>query len=836
MPFEPIDLIQEEQHDSAVQLASTPPGRWLPVISSSCTFSGHVFDEVMLNLVRNPNFNTSWVFRADILFASGVEVQDEDAGRPHDAPAETKSHDSINGYQDVDSHGVDVGDHCRPRRMQIEGFKIVRTLVRKMISRNPQRDQALLQTCLFYVDDGTTSDGGTAKDSLATRRVVVYVPHVARPEEIPYYHPKVEAIAFMHTQSYISIHYALFNSAAEVDTRQRRTALQLLQTLHKHGHGTAAGYIKRVHHDVLMPQARYQDTYTRLKAVHAKRLLDSWVETTDPGKHVFEDLGIAAFLIERWHDMYGQIKQTERGLANGTGAGVDHRYPCQGTAPKPAPFFPGFVDIGCGNGVLVEILNREGWNGWGFDARRRKTWATLSVDAVGKLKELILLPAPLVSSDIEKRNVDEPPGEEVETGASRPVPFHHGLFPPGTFLVSNHADQLTGWTPILAALADYAPFIIIPCCSCDLSGARFRAPAPSHTPPHSTAQARSAARHAPNGVSKDTPGTVTSDRTESACTRPPAAPAAPAPASFFSPEPPSRTQAESGVISKPVSQSTYAGLVAWTVRIAERLGYVVEREVLRIPSTRNIALLGRHPRQGMTTTTTTTTTTTGRASASVGAAVSVEAGPDGGTVGVAERNGEGDNPGIAVTGKGNHASSVVSDDNDDLSRTIDDILSSLGIGPGGSTALDLAAANTAAANTPAAAASAAASASASVSASGGGGRGSSDGIPNVTTSAAPAPSTTEFSTGITSCETVSSLRGTPSTGTATPDTTNTTATTSNTPVTPPTTAPTSPPTTVPTTTPTTATEIIRQTIAASWLQRALALRANAGDKHSGGGH
>lgn len=792
MLFEPIDLIHEEQHDSAVRLASTPPGRWLPVISSSCTFPGHVFDQVMLNLVRNPNLNTSWVFRADILFDSGTDLQDEAAGRPDDAPAETQGHDHINGSHGVDPQGTEVGDHCRPRRMQIEGFKIVRTLARKMISRNPQRDQALLQTCLFYVGDGATSDGKTAEKSLGTRRLVVYVPHAARPEEIPYYHPKVEAIAFMHTGSYISLHYALFNSAADVDTRQKRTALQLLQTLHKHGHGTAAGYVKRVHHDVLMPQARYQDTYTRLKAAHAKRLLGSWVETTDPGKHVFEDLGIAAFLIERWKDMYGQSKQTERGLANGNSPGIGHSSACQETAPKSVPSFPGFVDIGCGNGVLVEILNREGWDGWGFDARRRKTWATLSVDAMDKLKELILLPAPLVSSDIENDNVEESPGEQVETGASRPVPLHRGVFPSGTFLVSNHADQLTGWTPILAALADYAPFIIIPCCSCDLSGARFRAPAPTHTSPPSTAHAGSPAPHAPNGVLRDPPGIARPDHTGSTCARPPAA------ASFFSPEPPSRTQAESGVIGKPVSQSTYAGLVAWTARIAERLGYVVEREVLRIPSTRNIALLGRHPRQGRMS----------RAS------TSVDAEPDRGTAGLAGQNVDGDKAGIKVTGNGHHAPSAVPYDADDLSRTIDDIISSLGLGPGSSTMLNLAAANTAAA-----AAAAAATAG-----------GSSGGIPNVTASAAPGPGTTKFSKGITPCETISTLPSTPlptdptTPGTTATTTASTTATTINTTATAPTTAPTA------------ATEIVRQTIAAAWLQRALALRANAGDKNSRGGH
>ena len=83
-----------------------------------------------------------------------------------------------------------------------------------------------------------------------------------------------------------------------------REALKLLQTVHKHGQGQLAGYEKRVHLDQIIPQKRYQDTYARLKAKYGRKLSEAWVEVTDPGKHVFEDLGIAAFLLELWEDMY----------------------------------------------------------------------------------------------------------------------------------------------------------------------------------------------------------------------------------------------------------------------------------------------------------------------------------------------------------------------------------------------------------------------------------------------------------------------------------------------------------------------------------------------------
>lgn len=59
-------------------------------------------------------------------------------------------------------------------------------------------------------------------------------------------------------------------------------------------------------------------------------MLDSWAETTDPQKHLWEDCAIAAWLICVWRGMYGE--------------GED------GRVAKGPP--GGFVDVGCGNGLL----------------------------------------------------------------------------------------------------------------------------------------------------------------------------------------------------------------------------------------------------------------------------------------------------------------------------------------------------------------------------------------------------------------------------------------------------------------------------------------------------
>jgi tRNASer (uridine44-2'-O)-methyltransferase len=252
-------------------------------------------------------------------------------------------------------------------------------------------------------------------------------------------------------------------------------------------HGEDADYVKKGVHDVILPQATFQNRYALLKTKYARSLIDSWAEQTDPQKHVFEDLGIAAFLIELWADMY-------RGVV-----------------------FPGFVDIGCGNGLLVYILNKEGYAGWGFDARSRTSWKNYQADQPsapnGKALEQRLLVPYMIPNETCSPNAETIPSAST----------HDGRFPPGTFIISNHADELTPWTPILAA-GSGCPFIMIPCCSHDLSGAKYRAPPP-----------------------KD----------------------------------------------KSKGISTYASLVEWVSGIAADCGFLVETEMLRIPSTRNTGLLGR---------------------------------------------------------------------------------------------------------------------------------------------------------------------------------------------------------------------------------------------------
>ena len=543
--FEPADLTLEANQS----LHSLLDTAWLPILQHSCGFSPQIFEEVSINLIRNPNINSNLLFRADILYDS-LEIE------PEDVPLAEKSR--LQGL--LQEFGIPNDD--------FNGFEVERTMIRLMIPRNPTLDKAIAQTCQIL--RAVRADG-------LEQTLVAYTPHASIVDELPWYHPRVQSLAYLHSwpplpspsheglngkeSSYnrgsVVLYYRLFPSEPlPLSQRLLRTGHHLLSTLYRHGQGSLAGYTKRVHHDQLISQQRVQDTYTRLKQQHAKRLCDNWVENTEPRKHVFEDLGIAAFLIELWEDMYGDEAR-----------------------------FPGFVDIGCGNGVLTDVLLREGYNGWGFDARRRKTWATFEPDIQTHLKPLILIPQPLFEIHSHSKHANggilSPALSSdllsASKGADGEPLWHNGIFPTGTFIISNHADELTPWTPLLASVSS-SPFLAIPCCSHNLSGLRFRAPstfnnysadalAPSYFAPHITKS-----KHVPITIV----GTAIDDQ-----------------------QPLTGDLKSLSIKARAKQPSAYSTLCDWVSHLASEVGYEVEREMLRIPSTRNVGIVGRNTKPGL---------------------------------------------------------------------------------------------------------------------------------------------------------------------------------------------------------------------------------------------
>ncbi|KAI9708224.1 MAG: tRNA(Ser) Um(44) 2'-O-methyltransferase [Bogoriella megaspora] len=606
-------------HSFSPSIPSHPPclsDPWTPLLQTPISFSSTIFTEIMLNLLKNPNITSSHLFRADIFYDS---EKDETAGwsksleegfksdrtRWMKSELRPKSLEGLSEFQGLQNLGsLKSRDQNDDLAAGWEDWQWRRTWVRELIPRKPDVDSKLAQTCHLF-SAYPLQRQGEGHDKEKERTLMIYIPHVSRPDDIPFYHPSVQALAFLHTwdappstldqpnlaqppgSGTLSLHHIPFptpnpSPTSSIPTRLHRTALNLLSIIHRHGHGRLTGYTKRVHHDIIIPQKEFQDEYTRLKQEYAQTLCSNWREVTDPRKHVFEDLGIAAWLICLWRGMYEGKGEDEDG---GEKEGGRKR-------------FPGFVDIGCGNGVLVNILVREGWSGWGFDARRRKSWEGFEEVVRGKLEERVLVPGVLLEALRERGgnglvkwngNVEGAlKGLESELeglklvnegegcGATKNIAeidsnkFHDGVFPEGTFIVSNHADELTAWTPLLARLSQ-SPFIAIPCCSHNLAGTRFRAPV--------TLKNRNASLSTSNTGENGNNGRRIGDNA-------------------INDGDYGDAQPKTGSLKKkPGKQpSAYASLCAYVMALTEAMGYEGETEMLRIPSTRNTAIVGRKGR------------------------------------------------------------------------------------------------------------------------------------------------------------------------------------------------------------------------------------------------
>ncbi|XP_058638938.1 probable tRNA (uracil-O(2)-)-methyltransferase isoform X2 [Onychostoma macrolepis] len=137
----------------------------------------------------------------------------------------------------------------------------------------------------------------------------------------------------------------------------------------------------------LIPVEKYGILYQQLKEKY-KELVKVWPEVTDPEKFVFEDVAIATYLLILWGEERAE----------------------NGTTTKQS-----FVDLGCGNGLLVHILNNE--------------------------------------------------GEKAIT------PSNDFLFPTTDWLIGNHSDELTPWIPVIAARSSYScRYFVLPCCFFDFCG------------------------------------------------------------------------------------------------------------------------------------------------------------------------------------------------------------------------------------------------------------------------------------------------------------------------------------------------------------------------------
>jgi tRNASer (uridine44-2'-O)-methyltransferase len=534
-------------------------GQWVTspdLTEYGLSFSTDNVQETTFFLLANPGLNSTVLFRADILFDTGTGTEA--------------------------SRGEGNCGTPLPAR-DVPEFELSRTIVRRLIPRNSQLDRPLDQTCHFYLSP--TAAAGT--DGTEQKRfLAIYTPHVSSKEELPYYHPMLRSLAFLYDASsppstptdpkpetpagVMSIHILPWQPEP-VHNRLERTLSKLLDvqirlTKRRLTEIPTARSPYAPIKDNVIPRHRVQDTYSRLKTRYAAELCSRWVESTEPSKHVFEDLGVAAFLIEFWREMYGCVPVDERQdsstTESGRAEGVESTELDSDLSLSSK--FPGFVDIACGNGVLVYILLQEGYPGWGFDARRRKTWDIFPASVQEYLREEIYIPKPFADELSSPQDLNLPGLKGIKAHSATPP-----TLPRTTFIISNHADELTLWTPLLATILNPThpqPFLAIPCCSHSLSGARYRYPPQT------------------SSTSKEKESTTESGIGEGPDSGPKSGDLKALRASKLTASTPG---------SAAFNKSSYGTLTEKLVSLAAEVGYDIEKTLLRIPSTRNIGVLGR---------------------------------------------------------------------------------------------------------------------------------------------------------------------------------------------------------------------------------------------------
>ncbi|PCH33798.1 DUF1613-domain-containing protein [Wolfiporia cocos MD-104 SS10] len=365
---------------------------WLPLIYCSADFPLELFETAISQLIHHPEYNSTLILRSETVSETTTDFPE-----------------------------------CIPR---LQGLRAVRNVHRKLLPRRPGRDSGLEQHCTLYAS--------TAEDD-ASPSTLVLSPIVTDEQPLPYYHPAVSHIAFRYvlTDSPVLQIEAvpLPGTQTDISSRLYRTCLALLDTLHRYGWGALTHYQKRVKHDCIIPRETYQDLYLIMRERH-KHLVDTWQEVTDPRKHVFEDIGIATFLMLLWKDMYGSNPISSSAVSS------DSKSEPWRNWPRPPA---GFLDLGCGNGLLTHILSAEGYQGLGIDLRARTSWSHYPETTQAQLRVEALDPTTLV-------------------GPSTPDGFPSYL-KPGVFVIGNHADELTPWVPVLSTLCSGSGYLSIPCCA-----------------------------------------------------------------------------------------------------------------------------------------------------------------------------------------------------------------------------------------------------------------------------------------------------------------------------------------------------------------------------------
>ncbi|TXT12970.1 hypothetical protein VHUM_01371 [Vanrija humicola] len=496
-------------------LLTTEQEHWVTPLSAPAFFPLDVFHTVLEELTSHPEQNSSLILRAEPLPVSTADADDEGIGArlglkhrtqrlrfvPRQPRRDTQLEQRVFTYVASDE---DAGLVVKlPDAESAADVPYYHPAVRKLAFVWEAADE----TAEAVFDDATG-------DKVYGRISISYLPFDDSPSAVgpdvflvppPKAKPARKRSPLAPVTEEPAVVLAAEDKAgadearALAEKRLQRTCLALLEKLHKHGHGSHNGYVKRVIHDVVVSKAPFQDLYQALKERHhtlESRKAKAWsTKVEDVKRHVWkvsvmrspddpslpanlsawgsQDIAIAAFLMLLWKDMYPAREGPEL-----TGMEWDKW-------GRPGG---GFIDLGCGNALLVHILISEGYSGKGYELRKRRTWPEYPAETQAALVELPINMPSLFPETIEQWESGEWPGSDA------------CVIKEDTFLIGNHADELTvcgllcalysrpqPWLPLLSLLPSKpVPHLSLPCCLHTLDDAfttlEYTPPPHPHTP------------------------------------------------------------------------------------------------------------------------------------------------------------------------------------------------------------------------------------------------------------------------------------------------------------------------------------------------------------------
>lgn len=571
-----VDASDTDAADLRIEQACLPTSTsssWMRIVECEAPTPIGAWESVMESFVLHPEQNSSNILRADVLF-------DEQRG----AAAMT------------DEFWV-----CRRR------------LIRRLLPRKPGMNAHLDQLCTFYASqkgdqglviytplilegqEGTQRDIGAFLDQCRCP---------ASSQEVPFYHPALLSLGFLFDQSpdnaqpvkRLSIALIPFEKGV-VPPQLSRVANSLLTTLHRHSWSRWHSYKPRTEHDRLAPRELVQDVYLNLKHRWAKWLVENWREKTSTEKHVHEDLSVAAWLMCFWRQRFAETDSSSVESIHLQDRPWLHD---QQTWARPAG---GFVDVGCGNGLLVWILNNEGYKGHGFDLRPRKSWDLFrqctpqGVEVVyptTDVHERATAPrisVPVAAADLRVRTLDaiaeirEGIARHANTSAPGDHRLSEELWPRHSFLIGNHADELTPLLPLLATSVVHScsGFVNIPCCAWTVEGKRFTKPQYRVSREEVVQRLCLEPQDAENAKGDHSAAAAAAERVRLEMHEVGLGPAVDAPTTAKGK---SATPGANGI-----GGSRNVAYLAYISHLHLQCGWHVEKEALRMPSTRNWAIV-----------------------------------------------------------------------------------------------------------------------------------------------------------------------------------------------------------------------------------------------------